>query len=107
MPAEKTTTREVREVLRLKVVGGLPTREIVRRIGVAVRATLNRFGAAGLSWPLPEEMTELAQHSAHVINSHSDIPVPRARASDVAPHRFHRRPIGCSFPQLLRHAPAN
>jgi transposase len=53
--------RHVREVLRLKFVGGVPTREIARRVGVAastVRATLGRFRAAGLSWPLPEGMTE-------------------------------------------------
>ena len=63
MPAERTTMRHVREVLRLKFVGGVPTREIARRIGVAastVRATLKRFEAAGLSWPLPEEMTDAA-----------------------------------------------
>ena len=35
MPAERTTMRQVREVLRLKFVGGVPTREIARRIGVA------------------------------------------------------------------------
>jgi transposase len=55
--------RQVREVLRLKFVGGLSTREIARRIGVAastVRETLKRFAAAGLSWPLPEEMTDAA-----------------------------------------------
>src|SRR3981189_1275079 len=53
--------RQVREVLRLKLVGGVPIREIARRIGVAastVRATIRRFQAAGLSWPLPEEMTD-------------------------------------------------
>ena len=61
MPAERTTMRHVREVLRLKFVGGVPTREIARRIGVAastVRATIKRFQAAGLSWPLSEEMTD-------------------------------------------------
>jgi transposase len=53
----------VREVLRLKFVGGVPTREIARRIGVAastVRTTIRRFQAAGLSWPLPEELTDAA-----------------------------------------------
>jgi len=53
----------VREVLRLKFVGGVPTREIARRIGVAastVRTTIKRFQAAGLSWPLPEELTDTA-----------------------------------------------
>jgi transposase-like protein len=46
--------RQVREVLRLRFVGGVSTREIARRIGVAastVRATVKRFQAAGLSWP--------------------------------------------------------
>ena len=63
MPAERTTMRQVREVLRLKFVGGVPTREIARRIGVAastVRTTIRRFQAAGLSWPLPEELTDAA-----------------------------------------------
>ena len=63
MPAERTTMRHVREVLRLKFVGGVPTREIARRIGVApstVRTTIGRFQAAGLSWPLPGEMTDAA-----------------------------------------------
>jgi transposase len=63
MPAKRTTMRQVREVLRLKFVGGVPTREIARRIGVAastVRATLKRFQAAGLSWPLPAEVTDAA-----------------------------------------------
>jgi transposase-like protein len=61
MPAERTIMRQVREVLRLKFVGGVPIREIARRMGVAastVRATIRRFQAAGLSWPLPEEMTD-------------------------------------------------
>src|SRR5436190_12068519 len=63
MPAERTAMCHVREVLRLKFVGGVPTREIARRIGVAastVRATIKRFQAACLSWPLSEEMTDAA-----------------------------------------------
>lgn len=61
MPAERTTMRQVREILRLKLVGGLATREVGRRVGVAastVRATVKRFQACGLSWPLPEELTD-------------------------------------------------
>jgi transposase-like protein len=55
--------RQVREVVRLKFVGGVSTREIARRIGVApstVRETIRRFQAAGLSWPLPEDLTDTA-----------------------------------------------
>lgn len=61
MPAERTTMRQVREILRLKLVGGLATREVGRRVGVAastVRATVKRFQACGLGWPLPEELTD-------------------------------------------------
>ena len=63
MPAERTVMRQVREVLRLKFVGGVPIREIARRIGVApstVRTTIKRFQAAGLSWPPPDGLTEAA-----------------------------------------------
>jgi len=49
--------RQVREVLRLKFVGGLSNHEIARRLGIApstVRATLKRAQAAALGWPLPD-----------------------------------------------------
>jgi transposase len=55
------TMRQVREILRLKLGGNLPTREVARRIGVApatVRLTLERFAKTGLTWPLPEEFTD-------------------------------------------------
>jgi transposase len=63
MPAERTAMRQVREVLRLKFVGGVPIREIARRVGVAastVRETIRRFRAADLSWPPAEELTDVA-----------------------------------------------
>jgi transposase len=52
--------RQVREVIRLKSAG-VPVREIARRVGVApstVRLTLERLAAAGLSHPLPADMTD-------------------------------------------------
>src|SRR6476660_2333219 len=61
MPAERTTMRHVREVLRL-TTAGVGLNEIARRVGVApttVRLTLKRLASAGLlSWPLPAEMTD-------------------------------------------------
>ena len=66
MPAERTSMRQVREVLRLKLVGGVATREIARRIGVTpstVRNTLKRFQASGLGWPLAAEMTDVELES--------------------------------------------
>jgi transposase len=63
MPAERTPMRQAREILQLKFVGDVSIREIARRVGVAastVRTTIKRFQAAGLTWPLPEEMTDAA-----------------------------------------------
>ena len=57
--------RHVREVLRL--TRGVGLNEIARRVGVApstVRLTLKRLASAGLSWPLPGEMTDAALETA-------------------------------------------
>lgn len=53
--------RQVREVLRLTYSSAIPGREIARRLGIApstVRGTLTRFRAAGLTWPLAEDVTD-------------------------------------------------
>ena len=58
--------RRVREVLRLWTAG-VGLNEIARRVGVApstVRLTLKRLASAGLSWPLPAEMTDSALEAA-------------------------------------------
>ena len=52
--------RHVREILRLGSAG-ISKHEIARRMGLApstVRETLKRFGASGLTWPLPDEVTD-------------------------------------------------
>ena len=52
--------RHVRDVIRLKSAG-MPTREIARRVGTApstVRLTIRRFEAAGLTWPLADDITD-------------------------------------------------
>ena len=56
-----TEEAECQEVLRLKHVQGLPERAIARTLGVSngvVHGYLTRARAAGLSWPLPEGMTD-------------------------------------------------
>jgi DNA-binding IclR family transcriptional regulator len=58
--------RQVREVLRLRTAG-VGLNEIARRVGVGpstVRSTLKRLASAGLSWPLPAEMTDTALEAA-------------------------------------------
>src|SRR6266702_1033533 len=60
MPTERLAMRHVRDVMRLKAAG-LPSREIARRVGSApstVRLTIRRFEGAGLSWPLPDDVTD-------------------------------------------------
>lgn len=59
---KRLTMRQLREVLRLKCCGGeLSDRQLARRIGVS-RSTLQdyvkRLEVAGLSWPLPADMTD-------------------------------------------------
>ena len=52
--------RRVRNVLRLRTAR-VGLNELARRVGVApstVRLTLKRLASAGLSWPLPAEMTD-------------------------------------------------
>jgi transposase len=73
--------RQVRELTRLKAAG-IPIREIARRVGVApstVRLTLERLAAAGLSDPLPAEMTD-AVLEARLFGPAGTAPGQRRRA---------------------------
>jgi hypothetical protein len=50
----------VRELMKLKSAG-MPTRAIARLVGRApssVRVTIRRFDASGLSWRLPDDVTD-------------------------------------------------
>ena len=61
MPAERVSMRRVREILRLKHACGATDRAIARSLGVArstVALTFERVAAAGLTWPLPEGLSE-------------------------------------------------
>ena len=62
MPAERTTMRQVREIVRLHQAG-VSTREIGIRVGVAastVRLTLRRVAVAGMVDAIPAEQTDAA-----------------------------------------------
>lgn len=61
MPAERVTMRKIKDILRLKWGGGLSNRQVAASCGVArstVAETLYRATAAGVSWPLPEELDD-------------------------------------------------
>ena len=58
--------RHAREIIRLKF-SSVSTHEIARRLGMArstVREALKRTETAGLSWPLPEDMSDGALEAA-------------------------------------------
>lgn len=63
MPAQRLSMRKVREVLRLSSTGRLSHRQIAEGAGVArstVKDYLARLRAAGLAWPLPEDLDDAA-----------------------------------------------
>jgi len=61
MPQERLTMRKIREILRLKWECGLSNRTIARSCSVShstVSQYVKRAEAAGLAWPLPDELDE-------------------------------------------------
>ena len=61
MPAERVTMRKIHEILRLKWACELSNRQVATSCGVArstVAETVYRAKAAGLSWPLPEDLDD-------------------------------------------------
>jgi len=61
MPAERLSMRKIREVLRLKWLVGLSGRDIALSCGIGrttVREYVRRADRAGLSWPLPEGLSD-------------------------------------------------
>ena len=61
MPAKRLSMRKIKEVLRLKFDRGLSNRQIASACGISrptVSEYLQRFTVAGLSWPLPDEVSE-------------------------------------------------
>lgn len=67
MPAERLSMRKIREVLRLSVGGKLSPQVVSQSCGIGrttVREYLQRARRAGLSWPLPEGLTDEALEAA-------------------------------------------
>ena len=63
MAQKRLTMRQIQEILRLKHQNQLSIREIARSCGLPVSTVgdyLKRAEAAGLSWPLPEGLSEEA-----------------------------------------------
>jgi transposase len=59
----RVSMRRTREILRLKLDVGLSNRQIARAIGIScstISETFGRLKAAGLAWPLPDELSDSA-----------------------------------------------
>jgi transposase len=95
MPAERLSMRQIREVLRLRFASELSQRAIAKSLGLsqgAVSSYLSRARAAGVCWPLAEDLDD-ARLEALLF------PPPPAITADQRPmpdwawvHRELRRP---------------
>ncbi len=66
MPQERLSMRKISEILRLKYGQNFSTRQIAKCCGIGkstVAIYLSRAEKAGISWPLPENMTEETLHA--------------------------------------------
>jgi transposase len=62
MPAKRVSMRQIREVLRLRFASELPQRAIAKSLGLSqgtVSGYLSRARAAGVSWPLAEDLDDV------------------------------------------------
>ena len=101
MPGARLPMRKIRDVLRLRA-GGMSKRKIAASLSIGVTAAgdcVRRARRAGLSWPLPEDLSDEALEQRLY-------PPPKVMAKDRRPqpnwaviHRELRRP--CVTLQLL------
>ena len=61
MPTKRLSMRRIQRLMTLHFGAGAPTRAIARELGIShstVREYLARIAAAGITWPLPAEITD-------------------------------------------------
>jgi transposase len=95
MPAERLSMRQIRDLLRLCFAAKLPQRAVAQSLGLsqgAVSRYLSRARAAGVSWPLPEDLDD-ARLEALLFPPLSATPADQRPMPDWAwVHRELRRP---------------
>ena len=94
MPAERLSMRKIREVLRLYWGGQLSARAVAQSCGMGrttVREYVQRAEAAGLSWPLPEGLSD-AELEARLFPPAPSVEGPRVLPDWPAIHRERQRP---------------
>lgn len=86
--------RYVREILRLKATSSLTHREIGQSVGRSasvVSDCLGRFTVAGLSWPLPEELSSDQALEARLYRTSAEPPTDRDIPDWESVHRDRRK----------------
>ena len=79
MPAQRLTMRRIRQMLRMRFGAEASDRTIARELGVArstIQDYLGRAKAAGLSWPLPDDLSDEVLEERLFARAGSDIPAP-------------------------------
>ena len=87
--------RKIREVLRLSHGEGLSHRQVARVTGVGpttVREYLSRAAAAGLSWPLPDDVDDADLERRLFARGEFPLPTQRPTPDWATVHRELRRP---------------
>ena len=94
MPARRLSVRKVREVLRLKFELGLDNRQIARSCSIphsSVANYLSRAKAAGLTWPLPADLTDTVLESrlfpAAPVSAEAPLPDFAALHAELVRHK--------------------
>ena len=98
MPAQRLPMRQVREVLRLKHAAGASERHIAASLGISrstVAEYLRRAAVVGITWPVPDELGDIALErrlfSPPFAVHESPRPQPDwARLQSSSPHSAHR-----------------
>jgi transposase len=86
--------RQVREVLRLKWACGLSNRQIAYSLRISrptVAQYVQRATAAGLSWPLPEDLNEEALERRLFVTAHQTLSVNRPMPNWATVHQERKR----------------
>lgn len=94
MPRERVSVRKIREILRLHLQAGLSGRQIASSCNLArstVADYLRRAGAAGLSWPLPEQLDDGALEGILFPPTPQGSETPRAEPDWLRVHKELRR----------------
>jgi len=89
MPSRRTSMRTIKEILRLKFDSKLSQRKIALSLNIALGVVSNHLkiaAAAGLSWPLPDELNDAALEQIFYPNKNKAIPTKQVKPDFIVMH---------------------